>query len=116
MPLYVQVALYDPLPSYLWAFVDIASLETTVKFAGYLRRQETEVARARKDERRRIPKDFRFEGIPGLSHEVVQRLQQIRPDTLAHASRVPGVTPAAVAVLAAYISRTPLPVSARGPH
>jgi tRNA uridine 5-carboxymethylaminomethyl modification enzyme len=85
--------------------LDVASAETAVKYAGYLRRQESEIARARRDERRRIPAGFRFERVPGLSREVVQRLTQVRPDTLGHALRVPGVTPAAVAVLAAYVGR-----------
>ena len=87
------------------ASVDIASIETTIKYAGYLRRQESEIERARKDERRRIPVDFPFERVPGLSKEIVQRLSQIRPDTLGHALRIPGVTPAAVAVLSAYVVR-----------
>ena len=87
------------------AALDVASVETAIKYEGYLRRQESDVERARKDERRRIPRDFAFEGIPGLSREVVQRLNQVRPDTLGHALRIPGVTPAAVAVLAAYVGR-----------
>jgi tRNA uridine 5-carboxymethylaminomethyl modification enzyme len=87
------------------ALLDIASVETTFKYAGYLRRQESEIERARKDERRKIPADFPFARVPGLSREVVQRLNQIRPDTLGQALRVPGVTPAAVAVLAAYVGR-----------
>ena len=86
--------------------VDIASIETAIKYAGYLRRQESEIERARKDERRRIPEGFPFERVPGLSKEVIQRLSQIRPDTLGHALRIPGVTPAAVAVLGAYVGRT----------
>ena len=85
--------------------LDIASAETTVKYAGYLRRQESEIERARKDERRRIPRDFPFDRVPGLSREVVQRLTQVRPDTLGHALRIPGVTPAAVAVLGAFVGR-----------
>jgi len=87
------------------ASVDIASIETSIKYAGYLRRQESEIERARRDERRRIPMNFPFERVPGLSKEVVQRLSQVRPDTLGHALRVPGVTPAAVAVLSAYVGR-----------
>ena len=85
--------------------VDIASVETTIKYAGYLRRQEAEIERARKDERKRIPAEFPFDRVPGLSKEVVQRLSQVRPDTLGHALRIPGVTPAAVAVLSAYVGR-----------
>lgn len=86
--------------------VDIASVETTVKYEGYLRRQEAEVARSRRDERRRIPSGFPFDRVPGLSREVVQRLTQVSPDTLGQALRIPGVTPAAVAVLAAFVGRS----------
>jgi tRNA uridine 5-carboxymethylaminomethyl modification enzyme len=85
--------------------IDVASVETTIKYAGYLQRQEQEIHRASKDERRRIPPGFEFARVPGLSREVVERLCQIQPDTLGHALRVPGVTPAAVAVLGANISR-----------
>ena len=87
------------------ATLDIASAETTVKYVGYLRRQESEIERGRKDERRRIPTDFPFERVPGLSREVVQRLRQVRPDTLGQAGRIPGVTAAAVAVLGVYVGR-----------
>jgi tRNA uridine 5-carboxymethylaminomethyl modification enzyme len=87
------------------ASFDVASAETEVKYAGYLRRQESEIARSRKDELRRIPRDFPFDRVPGLSREVVQRLFQIRPDTLGQALRIPGVTPAAVAVLGAFVGR-----------
>jgi tRNA uridine 5-carboxymethylaminomethyl modification enzyme len=90
--------------------LDIASVETAVKYAGYLRRQESEIERARRDERRRIPAAFPFDRVPGLSREVVQRLSQVRPDTLGHALRIPGVTPAAVAVLSAYLGRIHPPV------
>jgi tRNA uridine 5-carboxymethylaminomethyl modification enzyme len=85
--------------------IDLASLETDVKYEGYIRRQESEVERARKAERRRIPAEFPFESVPGLSREIVQRLRQVRPDTIGQALRIPGVTPAAVAVLAAYVPR-----------
>jgi tRNA uridine 5-carboxymethylaminomethyl modification enzyme len=91
----------DPSASAL----DIVSVETAVKYEGYLRRQAHEVERSRRDERRRIPPDFPFDQIPGLSREVIQRLSQIRPDTLAHALRIPGVTPAAVAVLSSFVGR-----------
>ncbi len=85
--------------------VDLSSAETTVKYEGYLRRQEAEIARARREEGHSIPRTLQFDSVPGLSREVVQRLSQIRPDTLGHALRIPGITPAAVAVLAAFIGR-----------
>jgi tRNA uridine 5-carboxymethylaminomethyl modification enzyme len=84
---------------------DLASVEVSVKYAGYLRRQEREVETAHRHERRRIPSDFPFDRVPGLSREVVQRLTQIRPDTLGQALRIPGLTPAAVAVLSAFVGR-----------
>jgi tRNA uridine 5-carboxymethylaminomethyl modification enzyme len=87
--------------------IDLMSAETAVKYEGYLRRQEQEIERARRNERRRIPHDFSYVGIPGLTQEVVHRLAQVRPDTLGHAMRIPGVTPAAVAVVSAYMSRSP---------
>jgi tRNA uridine 5-carboxymethylaminomethyl modification enzyme len=84
---------------------DLLSVETIVKYSGYLRRQESDVARSRKDEGRRIPLGFPFHRVPGLSKEAVQRLAQIQPDTLGQALRIPGMTPAAVAVLGAYVGR-----------
>jgi tRNA uridine 5-carboxymethylaminomethyl modification enzyme len=93
--------LVDPTTEH----VDVASVETAIKYAGYLKRQESEIERARRDERRRIPPDFPFERVPGLSREIVHRLSQVRPDTLGHALRVPGVTPAAIAVLGAFVGR-----------
>jgi tRNA uridine 5-carboxymethylaminomethyl modification enzyme len=85
--------------------LDIASLETDFKYEGYLRRELAAVERQRRHESRRIPSEFEFRGIPGLSREMVQRLTEARPATLGQASRLPGVTPAAVAVLATYIDR-----------
>ena len=89
--------------------VDLASVETTVKYDGYLRRQAAEIERAKRDERRRIPGDLVFDRVAGLSREVTERLAQVRPDTLAHALRIPGVTPAAIAVLSAYVGRIQRP-------
>ena len=85
--------------------LDIASIETDFKYEGYLRRQAASVDRQRRQEGRRIPEAFQFLGVPGLSREMVQRLSESRPATLGQASRIPGVTPAAVAVIAAYIER-----------
>ena len=85
--------------------LDIASIETDFKYEGYLRRQLASVERHRRQEGRPIPEDFQFTGVPGLSREMVQRLSECRPATLGQASRIPGVTPAAVAVIAAYIDR-----------
>ena len=85
--------------------LDMASVETTVKYEGYLQRQEQAVVRAQHAERRRIPETFPFERVPGLSREMVQRFSEARPETLGQAQRIPGVTPAAVAVVGAYLER-----------
>ena len=87
--------------------LDISSVETTVKYAGYLKQEASRAARVRRDERRKIPEGFPFNQVTGLSREVVERLSQTRPETLGQASRVPGVTAAAVAVLGAFIRRSP---------
>ena len=85
--------------------LDAASLETEVKYEGYIARQRVEIERAGRDEARPIPDGFRFDGIPGLSREIVQRLSEVRPETVGQASRVSGVTPAAAAVLASVLRR-----------
>ena len=95
--------------------IDVASVETEFKYQGYLRRQTAAVERQRRQETRAIPEDFPFEGIPGLSREMVERLAQVRPATLGQASRIPGVTPAAVAVLATQISKPRTASSSRLP-
>jgi tRNA uridine 5-carboxymethylaminomethyl modification enzyme len=95
LPLEVE----DPL-------VDVASLETTYRFEGYLKRQEASVSRLRRQESRTIPLNFRFEGIPGLSRESVERLTSVRPETIGQALRIPGMTAAAVALIAAHVAGT----------
>jgi tRNA uridine 5-carboxymethylaminomethyl modification enzyme len=85
--------------------IDLASLETEFKYEGYLKRQHASVERQRKQAGRAIPSAFSFDRIPGLSREMVQRLNEVRPSTLGQALRIPGVTPAAVAVVGAYIDR-----------
>ena len=87
------------------AALDLASVETEFKYEGYLRRQMVSVERLRRQEDRSIPQTFAFDTVPGLSREMIQRLSEVRPATLGQASRIPGITPAAVAVVAAYIDR-----------
>jgi tRNA uridine 5-carboxymethylaminomethyl modification enzyme len=85
--------------------LDAASVETEVKYEGYVARQRMEVERAQRDESRPIPEQFRYAGVPGLSNEIVQRLTEIRPETVGQASRVSGVTPAAAAVIVRELRR-----------
>ena len=94
--------------------LDLTSVETVFKYAGYLRRQDEVAGRARREEQRRIPQGFRYDAVPGLSREVVERLTDIRPETLGQARRVPGVTPAAIAVVGAFVGRAPGTVARGG--
>lgn len=83
--------------------LDLWSVETHFKYAGYLERQEAGIQRDRRMEQQRIPGSFCYQGLPGLSLEIVERLSQVRPETLGQALRVPGVTPAAVALIGARV-------------
>jgi tRNA uridine 5-carboxymethylaminomethyl modification enzyme len=85
--------------------LDVASLDADCRYEGYLRRQEREVQRASRYAAQRIPVTFSFEALPGLSVELQQRLTEARPETVARAARVPGVTPAALTLISAAISR-----------
>ncbi|MGH9631956.1 MAG: tRNA uridine-5-carboxymethylaminomethyl(34) synthesis enzyme MnmG, partial [Bryobacteraceae bacterium] len=82
----------------------LTTVETEAKYAGYIQQQDRQISRLRESERRRIPDEFSYEGIPGLSREIQEKLRKVRPATLGQAGRIPGVTPAAVAVLDVYLS------------
>jgi tRNA uridine 5-carboxymethylaminomethyl modification enzyme len=82
----------------------VTTVETETKYAGYLAQQDRQVDRMKDAERRPIPAGFDFEGIPGLSREIQVKLDRVRPGTLGQAGRIPGVTPAAIAVLDVYLS------------
>ncbi len=78
---------------------DLASLETDIKYEGYLLQQEREVQKLRKAESKRLPEDLDYSVMPGLSREIIEKLTRIRPQSIAQASRIPGVTPAAISIL-----------------
>jgi tRNA uridine 5-carboxymethylaminomethyl modification enzyme len=82
-----------------------AQIEMDVKYEGYIQRQMEQVDKFKKLENLRIPEDFRYEGIPGLSREIVQKLSRIRPNSLGQASRVSGITPAAISIIMVYLKR-----------
>jgi tRNA uridine 5-carboxymethylaminomethyl modification enzyme len=79
------------------------SLETEVKYEGYLNQQQRQLDQLKKSEARRIPLDFAYSTVPGLSREVVEKMQRVRPATLGQASRIPGITPAALSILNVYL-------------
>lgn len=82
----------------------LSTVETEVKYSGYMQQQERHVQRLKESEGRRIPAEFQYRGIPGLSREICGKLERVRPETLGQASRIPGVTPAAIAVLDCYLT------------
>jgi tRNA uridine 5-carboxymethylaminomethyl modification enzyme len=82
----------------------VATVETEAKYSGYIAQQERQMERMKDAERRPIPVAFGFGGIPGLSREVRDKLERVRPETLGQAARIPGVTPAAIAILDVYLS------------
>jgi tRNA uridine 5-carboxymethylaminomethyl modification enzyme len=78
---------------------DVVSLETSIKYEGYLKQQEREVEKLRKAESRRIPPELDYSNMPGLSREIVEKLSRIRPESIAQASRIPGITPASISIV-----------------
>ncbi len=82
----------------------LATIETEIKYAGYISQQLRQIDRMRESELRPIPSGFQFASIPGLSAEAKQKLERVRPHNLGQAGRIPGITPAAIAVLDVYLS------------
>ncbi len=87
-----------------------AQIEMEVKYEGYIKRQKEEVGRLQKLENMKIPHTFKYGDIPGLSNEIIQKLSRIKPESIGQASRVSGITPAAISVLLVHIKKT------RGPE
>ena len=90
----------------------VEQLEITAKYAGYIDRQAQEVARQARLEHLRIPRDFDYTEVSGLSFEVRQRLAEWQPETVGQASRLPGVTPAAISLLLIMLKKRQGPAKA----
>jgi len=118
-PLSREYSLHDLLKRPELKYVDIGNLkgdisidnqvseqvEIEAKYAGYIDRQQEEIERLRQHENTVIPEAFDYSIVEGLSNEVKQKLTQARPDTLARASRIQGITPAAVSLLLVYLKK-----------
>ena len=83
-------------------------IEIEVKYSGYIARQNQEISKLKKNENIKIPEGLNYEKIQGLSNEVRQKLIQTKPETLAQASRISGVTPAALSLLLVHLKRQQL--------
>ncbi len=82
---------------------ELKAVETEIKYAGYLQQQERAIERLKRAEQRPIPDWFDYASVSGLSREMKEKLERVRPRTLAQASRIPGVTPAALSLVNVYI-------------
>ena len=102
---YNQIENSEFAPSPLLSPLESSRVEIELKFAGYLKRQQEEIDRVKKMEKHRIPENLNFNEIKGLSTEIKQRLLEVKPETLAQASRVSGITPAALSLLAVHMKR-----------
>ena len=90
-------AVSDPLVS--------QQVEIQAKYQGYIERQQREIDKCQKQERVVIPETFDYAPISGLSAEITQKLQEMKPQTIGQASRIPGVTPAAISLLLVYLKK-----------
>jgi len=101
---YPDIETFSPPPAPLPKAVR-QQVEVECKYEGYLRRQEAEVLKFRKLEQASIPEHLSYAEIPGLSNEIREKLQNIKPFSLGQASRIPGMTPAALSILLIYLKK-----------
>ena len=94
----LRPAMPPDLGAGLWT-ADWKAIETELKYTGYLEQQRKQIERLKRAEGRGIPEAFQYRGLPGLSNEVVEKMERVRPRTLGQASRIPGITPAAIAIV-----------------
>ncbi|GFZ26529.1 tRNA uridine-5-carboxymethylaminomethyl(34) synthesis enzyme MnmG [Lactobacillus corticis] len=78
-------------------------VEISIKYAGYIKKEEVQIARLKRQEAKRIPENINYDDIDGLATEARQKFEKIRPETLAQAERISGVNPADLAILSVYI-------------
>jgi tRNA uridine 5-carboxymethylaminomethyl modification enzyme len=101
---YPELKLFDEA-SGLTEFSVADEVEIQVKYAGYIQRQEEQVSKIQKLESLRLPHNLNYKMIPGLTIEIIDKLDKIRPLSLGQASRISGITPAAISILMIYLKR-----------
>ncbi len=92
-------------PDYGNDFAVAEQVEIQAKYAGYIVRQQTEIDKALRYDHLRLPDSFDYKRVPGLSNEVSEKLKKQQPETLGQASRIPGITPAAISLLLVYLKK-----------
>jgi tRNA uridine 5-carboxymethylaminomethyl modification enzyme len=95
----------EPLADERLAAQVALQVDVGAKYAGYIERQHEEIERQRRSEQTRLPDDLDYALVAGLSNEARQRLAEARPGTLGQASRLPGITPAAVSILLIHLKK-----------
>ena len=80
-------------------------VDVRIKYDGYIRRQQDEIDKHQRNEQTKLPEDFDYAAVKGLSSEVKQKLENIKPTTIGHASRISGITPAAISLLLVYLKK-----------
>jgi len=103
---YEKLSFLDPESSKIAGTPLASQVELEVKYEGYIKRQMEQIEKFKKLESIKIPDRFEYENIPGLSREIVQKLSYIKPSSLGHATRISGITPAAISVLMVYLKKS----------
>jgi tRNA uridine 5-carboxymethylaminomethyl modification enzyme len=80
-------------------------VEIQIKYEGYINRQQDEISRQERNENTRLPAGFDYKAVKGLSNEVILKLNQVQPETMGQASRISGITPAAISLLLVYLKK-----------
>jgi tRNA uridine 5-carboxymethylaminomethyl modification enzyme len=100
-----QVAALGHLSLSGWNEMQVLGIENRVKYQGYIDRQIQDAEKMKKWEKRGIPSDMNFRSIPGLTREVIEKLERIKPQTFGQAQRISGMTPAALSLLRIYLEK-----------
>jgi tRNA uridine 5-carboxymethylaminomethyl modification enzyme len=101
---YPELRLFDEAGGSIASSV-AEEVEIQIKYAGYIQRQEEQVSKMQKLENFKLPHDLEYKSIPGLTIEIIDKLQKIRPLSLGQASRISGITPAAISILMIYLKK-----------
>ncbi len=102
---YQDLLQFIPVPDQLLDHRIVEEVEIRIKYAGYIKKAEENVAKMKKMEAKKIPDQIDYDAIDGLATEAHQKLNKIRPETIAQATRISGVNPADIAILSVYIEQ-----------
>jgi tRNA uridine 5-carboxymethylaminomethyl modification enzyme len=93
----------ESLPALAWLHAEQVTIQA--KYAGYIDRQQEDIAKLKKQENLKLPIEFDYYNISGLSAELSEKLTKIRPATIAQAARIDGITPAALSLITVYLKK-----------